>query len=116
MKFITDESVEKPVVDALWENKYKVYYILEKNPGISDIDVRKLAYDEKFVLITADKDSSNLVFRQKGKLHGVILTRLAGLKNMEKTRIIINTFQKFAGEFENHFTVISKTLIRIVKS
>ena len=56
MKFLADESVEKPVVDRLRNQGFDVMYIGEKTPCISDEDVLRLANNEDRVLITNDKD------------------------------------------------------------
>jgi len=39
MKFLIDESVEKPIVDWLRDQKYDVIYIAESSSGITDEEV-----------------------------------------------------------------------------
>jgi predicted nuclease of predicted toxin-antitoxin system len=55
MKFLIDESVEKPIVDWLRDQKYDVIYITEKSPAITDEEVIKVANSESRILITNDK-------------------------------------------------------------
>jgi len=43
MKFIADEGVDAPIVHLLRSEGYTVYYILEQDAGLDDIDVLKLA-------------------------------------------------------------------------
>jgi len=56
MKFLIDESVEKPVVDWLRDQKYDVIYVAESSPAITDEEVIKFANCESRILITNDKD------------------------------------------------------------
>lgn len=79
MNLLADESVDRPIVDRLRQDGHSVRYIAESDPGIHDDAVLDQANRSGDVLITADKDFSELVFRM-GRIHtGVILIRLAGL-------------------------------------
>jgi hypothetical protein len=42
MKFLIDESVEKPIVGWLRDQKYDVIYVAESSPAITDEEVKKL--------------------------------------------------------------------------
>ncbi len=63
MNFLADESVDKPIVEGLRRQNYIVGYVAEMDPGISDDLVLDLANREKALLLTADKDFGELVFR-----------------------------------------------------
>ena len=76
-------------------------------PSITDDEVFQQANDRSALLITADKDFGELVFRQ-GRLHrGVVLLRLAGLSNATKAEIVAVVFRDRAPELLKAFTVIS---------
>jgi predicted nuclease of predicted toxin-antitoxin system len=115
VKFVADESVDKPIVDAMRSNNYEVYYILEDNSGIPDHEVLNIANSKKSVLLTADKDFGELVFRQKKNHQGIVLFRLAGLNNEQKVETVIKMLKQYHLEIKDHFSVISRTHIRIVK-
>ena len=51
MKFFIDESVEKPIVDWLRDQKYDVMYVVESSSGITDEEVIKLANNEKLTCL-----------------------------------------------------------------
>ena len=72
MKFLIDESVEKPIVDWLRDQKYDVMYVAENSSGITDEEVISLANCESRILITNYKDFGELIFRQ-GRITQVIL-------------------------------------------
>ena len=73
MKFLIDESVEKPIVDWLRDQKYDVMYVAESSSGITDEEVIKLANCESRILITNDKDFGELIFRQGRITQGILL-------------------------------------------
>ncbi|MCP4358863.1 MAG: hypothetical protein GY796_12660 [Chloroflexi bacterium] len=84
MKFIADEGIDVPVVVSLRQENYQIWYVAEMSPGISDEAIYALANQEKAVLITADKDFGDIVFRQRKAAYGVILLRLHGLPLEQK--------------------------------
>lgn len=67
------------------------------------------------MLLTADKDFGELVYRL-GRIHtGIVLSRLGGLSMEQKVKIVSNAFRKHAAEFEGAFSVITPGSIRIRK-
>ncbi len=65
MNFLADESVDRQIVDALRGDDHAVLYVTEMDPGISDDEVLDKAEKGSAILITADKDFGELVFRQQ---------------------------------------------------
>jgi predicted nuclease of predicted toxin-antitoxin system len=115
MKFLADENMDAAIVDRLRQEGHQVWYILEMEPGIPDEEVLALANREGAILITADKDFGELVFRLCSITTGVILIRLAGLSTSAKSDIVIMTIQEHESELFAAFTVLSPTSIRIRK-
>jgi len=64
VKFLADEDVDKPIVERLRKDSHIVFYVIEMEPGISDDEVIQRANQESALLLTADKDFGELVFRQ----------------------------------------------------
>ncbi len=113
MKFLADENVDKPVVDHLRKEGHEVLYVLETEPGISDDEVIKWTNKERALLLTADKDFGDLVFRQNRVIYGVVLIRLSGLSPRRKAEVIAKAVQEHADELAHNFTVISHGAVRI---
>ncbi len=113
MNFFADESLDRQIVDRLRVDGHNVLYVIEMESGISDDIVMELSNETSSILITADKDFGELVFRQKRVNSGVILSRLAGSKPEEKAEIICNAVNKHGAELINAFTVITTKTIRI---
>ena len=113
MRFLADECVDRQIVDRLRHDGYTVLYVAEMEPGISDHDVLNLANHEGAILLTADKDFGELVFRQGKVTHGIVLVRLAGLLPAIKADIIAATIEDHGDEFLRSFTVITSGSVRI---
>lgn len=88
MKILADEGVDRPIVERLRQSGHQVWYVAELEPGISDNVVLDLANRERAILLTADRDFGELVFRQGRLTTGVILLRLSGLSLARKAEIV----------------------------
>jgi predicted nuclease of predicted toxin-antitoxin system len=75
VKFLADECVDRQIVERLRRERHEVLYFVEMEPGISDDEVRNLANLEKSILLTADKDFGELIFRQ-GKSENFTTTQM----------------------------------------
>jgi len=113
MKFLADESVDRPIVEKLRQDGHFVLYVAEMEPGISDDAVLDLANRESALLLTADKDFGELVFRQHRFMIGIVLIRLAGLSLLLKAEIVANMINKHLRELPNAFVVITPAMFRI---
>lgn len=113
MKFVADEGIDAPVVAALRQESSQVWYVAEMSPDISDEPVLALANREKAVLITADKDFGDLVFRQRKAAYGVMLLRLHGLSLARKAELVVSAIQEHGPELKGAFTVVTSEKIRI---
>ena len=88
MNFLADESVDRQVVGQLREDGHDVLSVAEMEPGISDAAVLTMANQRQALLLTADKDFGELVFRQRYVATGVLLMRLAGLSPAAKAMVV----------------------------
>ena len=115
MKFVADEGLDAPIVVALRNEGHEVFYIKEEHPGISDDEVLKIANERNEVLISADKDFGELVYRMKRVHSGILLIRLSGLSPKEKGIVVSATVKEHANELADAFTVINKTHVKVRK-
>jgi predicted nuclease of predicted toxin-antitoxin system len=67
------------------------------------------------LLVTADKDFGELVFRQRLVNNGVVLLRLAGLTAEKKAAIVSFGLRDHGGEMLQAFSVIAPGNVRIRK-
>jgi predicted nuclease of predicted toxin-antitoxin system len=82
-------------------------------PGVSDEAVLDRANREVALLLTADKDFGELVFRQRRVTPGVVLIRLAGLSPTRKADIVTSAINQHTTQLPQAFTVITPGAIRI---
>ncbi|MEA2052875.1 MAG: DUF5615 family PIN-like protein [Euryarchaeota archaeon] len=113
MKFLADECIDRQIVDRLRQEHHEVLYVAELEPGITDDEVMNLANQENSLLLTADKDFGELIFRQGKITRGVILVRLAGLSPIVKAEVIADAIKDHAGELLQAFTLITPVTVRI---
>jgi predicted nuclease of predicted toxin-antitoxin system len=113
VNLLADESIDRQIVDALREKGYIIGYVAEMEPGISDDAVLELANREGVLLLTADKDFGELVFRLRRLSSGVVLIRLAGLSPIKKSEIVVSFIMKHFNELKESFSVITPMGMRI---
>jgi len=113
VKILADENIEWQIIERLRNAGHEVISISETGAGISDPAVLKIANDEKAILLTADTDFGELVYRQRQITTGVFLVRLAGLPNTEKAEIILSAITTHAKELPHGFTVATPKMIRV---
>jgi len=83
------------------------------SPGITDEVVLRESRNTASVLITADKDFGELVFRQRQASNGVLLIRLWGLTPSMKAAVISAAIQERGQELRGALAVLSPGSIRI---
>ncbi len=113
MKFLADEGVDRAIVQRLRQEKHSVLYVMEIERGVSDDEVLALANREGALLMTADKDFGELLYRQGRISPGVILLRFAGLSEEAKADIVAVAVTNHAAELARSFTVIEPGYVRI---
>lgn len=113
MKFLADEGVDQHIVKRLRQEGHTVLYVAEMEPGVSDDEVLNLANQEIAILLTADKDFGELIFRQGRISGGVILLRLAGLSQESKGEAVASVIRDHADELKQAFGVITPGMTRI---
>ena len=113
MNLLADEGVDRAVVERLRDDGHDVLYVADLSPSITDEDVLQQANDRGALLVTADKDFGELVFRQARVHSGVVLLRLAGLSNATKADIVAEVCRDRASELFRTFSVISPGQVRI---
>jgi predicted nuclease of predicted toxin-antitoxin system len=112
-EILADEGVDRQIVERLRETGYRVLYIAELDPGVDDIAVLQRSEEAGALLLTADKDFGELIFRQNQLCGGVALLRLAGLSLQRKAEIVASCLADHGSEMLDSFTVISPGLLRI---
>ena len=75
MRFLADECCDGSLVRALRADGHDVLSAAESLPGALDDDVLSVAFEERRLLLTEDRDFGELVYRLRLKTHGVVYLR-----------------------------------------
>lgn len=113
MNFVADEGVDRQIVERLRQVGHDVLSIAELAPGTSDDEILDRANAQQALLVTADKDFGELVFRLRRIHAGVVLLRLAGLAPETKAGLVVAHVQAHAAALVGAFSVISPGMVRI---
>jgi len=113
VNFVADDSVDRQIVARLRLDGHAVRYVAEMLPGISDDSVLDLANEQASVLLTADKDFGELVFRQGRFTIGILLVRLAGLAAERKAEVVASAVSEHGAELADAFAVLTPSSLRI---
>lgn len=113
MNIVADESVDIKIVDRLRADGHSVQSVAELDPGIDDEAVLLKSREANAVLLTADKDFGELVFRQGLAQSGVVLIRLAGIAPERKAELVSWAFAQHSQELHRSFSVLSPSALRI---
>ena len=104
---MADESVEGLTVEQLRRDGHNVLYVAELHPGIADSGVLSFARAEQSLLLTADKDFGELVYRDSKSHFGVLLLRLADGEIEENARATSEALAAHSGEMYHRFSVLT---------
>jgi len=115
MRVVADECIDRQIVERLRVEGHDVLYMAEMGPSIPDDTILERANQENALLLTADKDFGELIFRQNRILCGVLLIRLAGFSQFEKAKLVSAVIRDHSNELSQSFTVVSPGMIRIRK-
>ncbi|MDY6822750.1 MAG: DUF5615 family PIN-like protein [Thermodesulfobacteriota bacterium] len=113
MNFLADENIDRQMVERLRRDGHDVLSIAEMDPGIPDDEVLNMASGKSAILLTADRDFGELVFRQQRITAGVILVRLAGLAPEKKASLLSTAIHQHLDDLPETFVVVSPGRIRI---
>ena len=101
------------IVARLRAEGHEVAYVAEFGPVAGDEVVLETANKTGALLLTADKDFGDLVFRLGRVAGGVVLARLAGLPEHEKAEVVATVVARYGEELRGAFTVVTPRGIRI---
>jgi predicted nuclease of predicted toxin-antitoxin system len=113
VNFVADENVDRQIVDRLRNDGHRVWSVAEMDAGTDDAAVLTFANQAGALLLTADRDFGELVFRQRRVSSGVILIRLAGLSPDFKAELIATAIEQHAQALPQAFAVVAPGSIRI---
>lgn len=113
MRLLADENIPASVVRTLGNEGHDIRWIRVETPGISDIEVIRVAHQEERIILTYDKDFGELVVKDnRYPSCGIILFRLSRMDPSQMAgyiREVIGSRKDWAG----HFSVVDEDRIRM---
>lgn len=92
---------------------HDVVWIRSEAPGISDVEVMRLAHQKNRIILTFDKDFGELAVRDRiYPSRGIILLRIPR-KNPDEIAAYIREVIRSRQDWEGHFSVIDEERIRM---
>jgi|SRR3989344_3935232 len=115
MKFLTDENISISVFKAVRNLNYDVKDVKEeKLYQTPDINLLKIASEEKRIIITHDKDFVNIAEFTNIQHEGIILIRLRRPKDVENVLLrFLNS--NFIHKIENCLVIIGENNFEIYR-
>ncbi|HEX8325519.1 MAG TPA: DUF5615 family PIN-like protein [Tepidisphaeraceae bacterium] len=113
MNFLADAHVSHLVVafiQSLGHDCTKASYLRQ---GLNDEGVLEVAVRENRVLITADKDFGELVFRDGLAVPGVLLMRLRhAISEQDRVERLRGYWQEIEAALPGHFVTVDQNTVR----
>ncbi len=109
MKFLVDENIPMELIEELKNSGYDILRVDNFKKGLKDQNVLELAFKERRILITFDKDFGELAVKQKKKVTGVILLRIKPQSIQFLKERILLLFKQIR-ELEGKFIVLEENL------
>lgn len=113
MNILADENIDRQIIERLRADGHDVFAIAELAPGITDDEVLEMANARKAVLLTADKDFGELVYRLGRVAFGVVLLRPESLTPESRADLVSAALQRHGTEMLEAFSVIVPGAVRI---
>ena len=115
---IADENIPQQLISSLWNNGFEVLSIFESYRGITDVEIIKIAQENKFIILTEDKDFADLVFAYNYYVIAVLLLRYEHIDFEAVKKNVLNFFSENLKKLDTqnrYFIVIRKNDLRIRK-
>jgi predicted nuclease of predicted toxin-antitoxin system len=113
MKFFADENVARLIVQWLRQRGHDVLYAVDAAPGRDDDVWLHQAEQSERLVVTADKDFGDLIFRDRLNSHGVVLIRMHRLCLRERLARLAEVWSIVEANPQGKFIVITEGRVRV---
>ncbi len=115
MRFLVDECAGPMVAKWLVAQGHEIFSVYDLARGMKDDSIIQKAFDENWILLTADKDFGEQVFRERKPHHGIILLRLENERAKIKIDVLRKLLASYAALLPEQFVVVTEKKVRISK-
>lgn len=115
MRFLVDECTGPSVARWLQDQDHEVFSVFDEARGVNDDTIIGKALEERWILITDDKDFGDKIYRD-GRLHrDVILLRLENERPESKIRVLSQLLERYSSRIPESFIVVTEKQVRFAK-
>jgi len=117
MLFLADANIFVPMVEGLRDRGHDVFDVKEKGlENLSDPEIFRIAQKERRILVTMDKDFSDILLYPPGEHYGIIVVKLYRLKVAVATRLFLDVMDDIKPEdIASNLVIIDRSKTRIRK-
>jgi predicted nuclease of predicted toxin-antitoxin system len=112
VRWLIDECVDADLAALLHRYGHDVVYMSDVAPRAADTEVMNRADRENRLLLTADKDFGDLVFRQARPVPGIVLLRIESSRRLRKAPRLLAAIDRFGDTLFGRYTVIEDARFR----
>ena len=113
MRFLADENVHGGIVQWLRSQGHDVLWATETLQGVDDDVLLQIAQQQERLLLTADLDFGELVFRGRLTSHGVVLLHMEDLTVQERLARLHAVWAILEAHAIGQFMVITEEMVRV---
>ncbi len=112
MKLLANAHISRAIWGYLQSAGHDCVHAELLAPGLPDDELLRIALAEQRIILTADKDFGELVFRRLLAVPGVILLRLRVPSEAERLALFQRHWPAVAGAVAGHFVVVTNRAVR----
>jgi len=115
VRFMVDECAGQAVAAWLQRQGHGVFSVFEEARGASDAELIAKAHAGRWILVTADKDFGERIFRERQPHCGVVLLRLEDQRAARKIAVLARLLENHGERLPGHFLVVTETHVRFAR-
>jgi predicted nuclease of predicted toxin-antitoxin system len=112
MKVLANAHISRAICGFLESEGHDCVHAEVLSPGLSDEKLLRIAVEDGRVILTADKDFGELVFRQLLPVRGVILLRFRLPSEAERLAALQRHWSTIQRSVPDHFVVVTNHAVR----
>lgn len=112
MKLLADAHISLAICDFLKSLQHDCVHAEQVSPGMTDAAILRLATQESRVVLTADKDFGELIYRQRTPAVGVVLLRFRVAAESDRTELFKSHWPAIEKAVTGHLVVATNRRVR----
>lgn len=112
MKLLANAHISRAILDFRQSAGHDCLHAELVAPGMADDRLLQLAVEQRRIILTADKDFGDLVFRRHIPAAGVILLRVHAASEAERLALLKKHWAAVERSVDGHIVVVTNRRVR----